>query len=70
MTAPIEPADEAAAIDRQVREILTGVFAPAGIRLWMASPNPRTWAMSPTDAIASGDGERVLAEARRIAGVS
>jgi hypothetical protein len=45
---------------RHIEQILSEVVTPDGVVRWMNAPNPMLDDLSPTMAIAAGQGERVL----------
>lgn len=47
---------------------LSYVYQPEGVGIWMNSPNRNLDGQRPSELIAAGEAERVLAEAERIAG--
>lgn len=46
--------------EEQVREVLLKVYNDAGANLWMSAPHPKLGMRSPADALAAGDGKKVL----------
>lgn len=53
--------------ENETRATLTGTYTAAGIQLWLTVTNPRTYNLTPLEAIRDGFGEKVLALAKRLA---
>lgn len=56
------------AMRRQIRELLSEVYEPEGVDIWLSSPHQWLDGERGNDLINRGEGERVLAAAERLVG--
>jgi hypothetical protein len=55
-------------VEERVRELLATTYLPEGVDIYMASPNRNLGMKTPTELIAAGRGEAVLAEVKYLTG--
>lgn len=55
-------------VEKRVRELLAEVYLPEGVDIYMSHPNRNLGMKTPTELIAVGQGETVLAEVKYLTG--
>lgn len=55
-------------VERRIRELLSEVYLPAGVDIWLAGRNRNLGDRAANDLIAADEGELVLSEVQRLVG--